>query len=832
MKLSLIQMNSVADKAANIEAATALIERAVERDRPDWVALPECFDFLGGQRADKMAAAEVLGDGPAYGAMRALAAKHKIFIHAGSMLEKAEGEERIHNTTVVFDRDGGEIARYRKIHMFDIETPDGVSYRESASFKAGETVETYECDGVTVGCSICYDLRFPYLFQALVEKGAQLIALPAAFTMQTGRDHWEVLCRARAIETQTYCRRAGPDRLPQDRQRIAPDLRAFDGDRPLGSGHRPCLGRARRRLGRHRSRSRREGAPKHAGAKPSCGRAVRVEHPSPPCGRRWPFRQKGSDEGLGCRRNLPSSGLAFLAIALCLATLPAQAGGIWRRGETADPTSLDPHKTSTVIDSHILDELYEGLIVYDEHAELKPGVAASWDISPDALTYTFHLRPDARWSDGSSVTADDFVYSFRRLMDPKTGAQYANILYTLKNARSVNTGAMPLDALGARAVDPATLELTLEHPAAYLLAQLTHLTALPVHRAEVEKWGNGFAHAGRMVGNGPFVLKSYTPNDRLILAKNPYFHDAAHVSLDGQIILPLEDRSAALRRFMAGEIDSYDDVPADQIGFVRAHLAADFKVAPNLGSYFYAFDTRHKPFDDVRVRTALAMVIDRDFLATTIWGGTMLPSFTIIPPGIPGYDPRSEAPWRNESPFQREDEAKALMKAAGYGPDHPLHLTFRTNQSENNKATAVAIADMWRVLGVTTEFIVTDATSHFAFLASDQPFDVVRSGWFADYPDAQNYLFLAERDNKGLNYSHFTDPAYDALMRAAEIEPDPATRVAILHKAEAILSTQLPLLPLLSFQAPNLVSGRLHGWFTNFMDHHPGRYIVKDDAPG
>ena len=204
MKVSLIQMNSISDKPANIAAATALIERAVAEEGPDWVALPECFDFLGGVRADKMAAAEVLGAGPAYGAMQALAAKHKIFVHAGSMLEQADGEERIHNTTVVFDRSGTEIARYRKIHLFDITTPDGGSYKESASFKPGDAVVTYDCEGITVGCSICYDLRFPALFQALAAKGASVIALPSAFTLQTGKDHWEVLCRARAIETQTY----------------------------------------------------------------------------------------------------------------------------------------------------------------------------------------------------------------------------------------------------------------------------------------------------------------------------------------------------------------------------------------------------------------------------------------------------------------------------------------------------------------------------------------------------------------------------------------------------------------------------------------------------
>lgn len=204
MKISLIQMNSVSDKAANLAQAVALIERAVETDGPDWVALPECFDFLGGGRSEKRAAAEVLGVGPVYTTMQNLAAKHGIFIHAGSMLETRPGSERIGNTTVAFDRQGCEVARYRKIHMFDIQTPDGTTYRESASFEPGDTVATYECGGVAVGCAICYDLRFPALFAELVRRGAHLIALPSAFTLQTGRDHWEVLCRARAIETQAY----------------------------------------------------------------------------------------------------------------------------------------------------------------------------------------------------------------------------------------------------------------------------------------------------------------------------------------------------------------------------------------------------------------------------------------------------------------------------------------------------------------------------------------------------------------------------------------------------------------------------------------------------
>jgi nitrilase len=204
MKVSLIQMNSISDKAANLAEAEALIERAVREERPDWVLLPELFDWAGGTKADKLKNAETLPGGPAYEMARGAAVKHRIFVHAGSILEKIEGEERVHNTTVVFDRDGEEIARYRKIHLFDITTPTGVAYKESATFKGGDQVVTYDCEGVTVGCSICYDLRFPDLFQALAEKGAEIIALPAAFTLETGKDHWEVLLRARAIETETY----------------------------------------------------------------------------------------------------------------------------------------------------------------------------------------------------------------------------------------------------------------------------------------------------------------------------------------------------------------------------------------------------------------------------------------------------------------------------------------------------------------------------------------------------------------------------------------------------------------------------------------------------
>ena len=204
MKVSLIQMNSMHDKPKNLAEAKRLVDKAVKEEHPDWVLLPECFDFLGGSVADKLAIAEEVPGGPAYKLCQDLAKTHKVFVHAGSIAEKVPGENKVHNTTLVFDRDGKEVARYRKIHLFDVTSPDGTEYKESAAVTPGDAVVTYDCDGVTVGCAICYDLRFPDLFQALADKGAQVIALPAAFTQQTGKDHWEVLLRARAIENHCF----------------------------------------------------------------------------------------------------------------------------------------------------------------------------------------------------------------------------------------------------------------------------------------------------------------------------------------------------------------------------------------------------------------------------------------------------------------------------------------------------------------------------------------------------------------------------------------------------------------------------------------------------
>ncbi len=537
-------------------------------------------------------------------------------------------------------------------------------------------------------------------------------------------------------------------------------------------------------------------------------------------------------------QHLGLSRLFFRIAALCLAALAisfaasarladgAPAKMVWHRGELGDPGSLDPHKTTTLIESNILDELFEGLVTLDARSEIIPGAAASWTVNPGGTIYRFKLRRDAKWSNGDRVVAEDFVFAFRRLMAPRTGAPYANILYTLKNAERINKGELPVEALAVRALDETTLEIALEHPAPYFISQLAHMTAKPLHRKSIEAFGSDFVRPAHMVTNGPFMLKEFTPNDRLVLVKNPYYYAAADVALDAEIFYSLEDRAAALRRFMAGEIQSYDDVPVEQIAFVRAHLAEAFKVTPNLGSYFYAFDTRRKPFDDRRVRQALAMVIDREFLAESIWGGTMDPGYSFVPPGIASYGAPETVAWKDADPFEREDEAKRLLAEAGFGPGgEKLVVEIRFNNSENHRATAVAIADMWKSLGAETRLLATDATTHYAFLREKPPFDVARSGWFADYPDAQNFLFLGESGNQALNAASFTNKGYDRLMHDAQVEGSPERRRAILHEAEALLLDEQPFLVLLTYKSRNLVSPKLKGWEENVRDNHPGRFI-------
>lgn len=520
--------------------------------------------------------------------------------------------------------------------------------------------------------------------------------------------------------------------------------------------------------------------------------------------------------------------LALAATSLGpLGVAPAAAESVYHRGNSGEPETLDPHKTSTVPESNVLRDLFEGLVAHDARGEPAPGAAQSWTISPDGKVYTFKLRADAKWSNGDPVTAEDFAFSFRRLQDPATAGKYAAVLYPVKNAEKVNKGQLPPAELGVRAVDPLTFEVTLEAPTPYFIQLLTHSTGLPVHPASVQKFGKDWVKAENIVSNGPYRLKEFVPSSHIRLERNPTFHAAASVKIDAVVFYPTEDRSAALRRFQAGELQSNDDVPADQIGFIRKTLGKQLHLAPYLGTYYFSFNTKKAALADVRVRQALSMVVDREFLAEDIWGGTMVPGYSFVPPGIANYaGGPAYATWKDQTPIEREEAAIKLMKAAGYGPGgKPLKLEIRYNTSENHKKTSIALADMWKPLGVEVSLVNTDLKTHYALLRDRGDYDVARAGWIADYPDPQNFLFLVQSDNVGLNYARYENPEYDALMKAAAAEVDLDKRAAILKQAETIFMRDLPFVPLLYYASKNLVSDRLVGWEDNLRDAHPTRYL-------
>lgn len=518
----------------------------------------------------------------------------------------------------------------------------------------------------------------------------------------------------------------------------------------------------------------------------------------------------------------------LIAVLLSLSMAGAAfAQVVFHRGNDGDPETLDAAKTSTVTEAHLLRDLSEGLVIHNMRGEVVPGVAESWTMSPDGKTYLFKLRGNAKWSNGDPVKAGDFVFSLRRMINPETGAKYANILYPILNAEKINKAAAnsKLDDLGVKAIDDTTLEITLERPTPYFLELLTHQTGLPVHPASVEKFGKDFVKPENWVSNGAYVLKEFVPNSHIRLDRNKAFHDAAHVQIDTVIYYPSSDLAAAARRFQAGELHMTTDIPADQIKQLREKLGDQVKVAPYLGTYFLIINTAKAPFNDQRVRRALSLVIDREFIADEIWGGTMLPAYGVIPPNIGNYGERAEADFKNASPLDREDEAKRLLASAGFGPGVPLRVQLRYNTTDNNRRTMIAIAEQWKAIGVETSFINTDGKTHFAFLRDGGDFDIARYGWIGDYSDPQNFLFLFLSDNTGFNSGKYNNPQFDALLKAGENETDLAKRAAILREADSILAAEIPWIPVLYYSTKNLVSPKLMGFQQNLRGAIPTRFL-------
>jgi len=496
----------------------------------------------------------------------------------------------------------------------------------------------------------------------------------------------------------------------------------------------------------------------------------------------------------------------------------AAGEAILRRGNGPDPDSLDPQKARTVEAQNILRDLYECLTSVAQDGGVAPGVATHWESSPDGRIYTFHLRPDARWSNGDRVVAADFVAGLRRLVDPATASPYAQVVEAITRAREIIAGRLPPAALGVTAPDDATLVVTLEGPTPYLPALLAHPSTAPAPRSTLAGGGSAparatFTRGGAMVTNGAFVLQEWVPGSHVVAARNHRYWNDAATRLDAVEFLSIADENAELTRYRAGELDITAVVPRDELEWIRASIPRELHLAPQLTTYFYGFNLDRPQFRDARVRRALSMVVDRDLLAREVLRAGERPAFGWVPPGIHDYTPQS-ADYRALSMPERIAHGRQLYSEAGYSTQRPLRFELRYNSSEVNDRLAVAAASMWKeALGAEVRL----AAEEFKSLLHDidrRDVDLFVASWSADYNDAYAFAQYLKSDF-GVNLPHYRSAEYDALVDQASASVDSTRRRALLEQAERVALRDQPLIPIYFYVNKHLVKPRVAGWYDN-----------------
>ncbi|WP_305814101.1 ABC transporter substrate-binding protein [Photobacterium leiognathi] len=481
------------------------------------------------------------------------------------------------------------------------------------------------------------------------------------------------------------------------------------------------------------------------------------------------------------------------------------------RGNGTEPESLDPQKVSGVPESNVIRDLLEGLVNQDSKGNLVPGAAKSWE-TEDYKTWTFHIRDDAKWSNGDPVTAEDFVYTWRRLADPKTASPYASYIQmtTMANAEDIIAGKKAPETLGVEAVDSKTLKVTLDKPVSYFASMLVHTSMKPVNQKVVEKFGDEWTKVGNYVSNGAFKLDTWVVNERIVLARNENYWDNKNTVINQVTFLPIENQVAAMSRFLAGELDMTYEMPNEHFKRLQKEYPQDVKVTPYLCSYYYEFNMTRKPFDDANVRKALSYAIDRDVLAKFIVGKGETPAYNFTPLATNGLD--VEMPeYSKLDQKQRLAKAKELLKAAGYDQNNPLKFNLLYNTSENHKKIAVAISSMWKKgLGVTA---VLENQEWKSYLDAKRQgnFDISRAGWCGDYNEASTFLAIMRSDHSQ-NYPKYSSAAYDKAIDDAVLAKTDAERAADYKDAEAKLAEDMPIMPIYHYVNARLVNPQLGGY--------------------
>lgn len=487
------------------------------------------------------------------------------------------------------------------------------------------------------------------------------------------------------------------------------------------------------------------------------------------------------------------------------------------RGNGPEPDSLDPQRARNVESANVLRDLYEGLTVIGRDGAPAPGVATSWSVSADGLRWTFVLRPQARWSNGDPVVAADFVAALRRLVDPATGSQYAQVVEAIRNAPEVIAGRLPPTALGVAAPDPATLVIELASPTPYLPGLMSHWSTMPVHGPSLARHGAGFVKPGNLVGNGAFRLIAWVQGAQLDLERNRHYWNDAATRLDQVRFVTQSDENAEYQRWRSGELHVTATVPRGQFDNIRRDHGAALRLGPQLGTYYFGINLDREPFrSKPGLRRALSLALDRERITTAVTRVGELPADGWVPPGTFDYTSQS-FDYAGRSMAERIAEARRLYAEAGYSAANPLRFELRYNTGDVHNRIAVAAAAMWKqALGAEAALVVRE----FKVLQQDvdaRQVDLFRSSWIGDYNDAYTFLQLFKSDF-GINTPHFRDARYDALLIAAAREVDAAKRRATLEEAERVLLAAHPIIPVHFYVNKHLVSPRVQGWYDNVMN--------------
>ncbi|MBL0625738.1 ABC transporter substrate-binding protein [Aeromonas jandaei] len=487
------------------------------------------------------------------------------------------------------------------------------------------------------------------------------------------------------------------------------------------------------------------------------------------------------------------------------------------KGNGSEPATLDPQKVEGTPESAILRDLFEGLVSSGPKGEVVPGVAESWE-TKDNKHYVFHLRKDAKWSNGEPVTAHDFEFAFKRAVDPKTASPYSWYLEipTIVNASEIIAGKKPADSLGVKAVDDYTFEVQLEKAIPYFVSMLSHTTTYPVPKKVVEKFGDKWTQPGNMVGNGAYVLKEWVVNERIGVERNKNYWNNAKTVIDKVTYLPIQSTNAELNRFLAGEIDMTWNVPIERFKQLKKDYPADLKVEGLVSTYYYQFNTKKKPFDDVRVRTALSYAVNRDVIADKVMGQGQRPAYGLTPDYVDGFKP-VVADWSKMTQADRDAKAKALLQEAGFDTSKPLKFELLYNTDDNHKKVAVAVASMWKKLGVQVSLVNQEWKTYLETKKQGQ-FDVARAGWTADYNEASSMLDLMQTTH-GNNDGKYSNPAFDKLMSESRDQVDATSRNKLYVQAEAILAKDMPIIPIYQYVQPRMVKSYVGGYPSNPLDN-------------